>query len=305
MEYTTIGIDVSKENLDIYFQSSNEYLHISNDKQGYKKLLKRIKESYNVKRIVIEHTGGYQKEAVKFFQEKGYGVCVVNPSKVRNFAKALGVLAKTDRIDAKILAQYGEKIKPEVTQPESEIVSKLQELVKYRTNIVESIKQYKCRLDKCSSKFLENKITKTLKFLTEQRKDLEVEIKNLINSCEEFYSKKSILENISGVGEQTVCVLLSELPELGFLDKRKIVSLCGLAPMNRDSGKMKGKRCIYGGRKEVRNAIYMATVNAIRCNKIIKEHYCSLKNRGKPSKVAMVACMRKLLLHTNSLIKNM
>ncbi len=302
MNITTIGIDVSKAKLDIFFLSSGEAMEISNNTRGFKELLQRIKSEYSVKRVIIEHTGNYQKEVVMFLQKHGFCVCVVNPNKVRNFARAMGVAAKTDKLDAKVLAQYGDVIQPEETKVQDKNISTLKELVNFRAQIIETIKQYNNRQEKHPISMIGKEIKKMITILQKQQKIIETKIREFIKSHDDILSKYQTLEKVKGFGEQTVSVLLAQLPELGCLEKRKLTALCGLAPINRDSGTMKGKRTIYGGRKIVRNALYMATVNAIRCNNVIKVYYQGLKLRGKPSKVALVACMRKLLIYANSLL---
>lgn len=304
MNSTTVGIDVSKAKLDICFLSSGETIEVSNDKQGFFSLLRKFQKNYIVKQIIIEHTGNYQRGVVDFLQKHSFSVSVVNPGKVRNFAKAVGILAKTDKIDAYVLAQYGEVLCPEESSPEASGIVKLREMVSFRTQIVETAKQYKNRLEKQPSDFIAKEICKLIEQLAKKQKIIESKIREFIKNNERLSKKQEILQSIKGVGEQTVFILLSELPELGRVDKRKLTALCGIVPINRDSGMMRGKRCISGGRKTVRNALYMSVISAIRCNQVIKEYYSGLKQRGKPSKVALVACMRKLLIYSNSLMKN-
>lgn len=303
MDYTTIGIDVSKTKLDICFLSTGEMITISNDNEGFAKLLKRIRR-YNVDRIVIEHTGNYQKEIVLYLQKHNLKVCVVNPSNVRNFAKAAGIIAKTDKIDAYVLAKYGEMFKPEATKENDVEIEHLKELINFRTQLVETIKQFKTRLEKKPSALISKEISKTIKSLVLQQTKIEKQIKETIEYNQNMIKLYNKLNEIVGFGEQTITILLAHLPELGHLERNKLSALCGVAPINHDSGKMRGVRCIYGGRKIVRNALYMATVSAIQHNKVIHEYYTNLKIRGKPSKVAIVACMRKLLCYANSLVKN-
>lgn len=305
MDSTTIGIDVSKAKLDVCFLSSGETIEVSNDKWGFYSLLRKIKKNYIAKQITIEHTGNYQKDIVAFLQKHSYAVSVVNPGKVRNFAKAIGILAKTDKIDAYVLAKYGEVVQPETSSVTDMTIMQLRELVSLRTQIVETLKQFKNRLEKQPSTFVQKEILKIIKFLTDKQKNIECKIRAFIKDHDRLKTLMEKLLSIKGIGEQTVFVLLSELPELGSLDNRKLTALCGLAPINRDSGMMRGKRCIFGGRKTVRNALYMAAINAIRCNDVIKEFYKRLKSNGKPSKVAIVACMRKLLIYADSVVKNL
>ena len=303
MDYTTIGIDVSKAKLDICILTSGEVITVDNDNKGFAKLLKRIK-CYNVDRIIIEHTGNYQKGIVSYLQARDLKVCVVNPSKVRNFAKAAGVMAKTDKIDAYVLAKYGEMFKPEAIKETDAEIEKLKELVNFRLALVETIKTFKVRLEKKPSSVIVKEINKTMKSLLLQQTKIEKQIREVIRSNQKMMQFFDKLNQIVGVGEQTITVLLSHLPELGTLERNKISALCGVAPMNHDSGKMRGLRCIQGGRKIVRNALYMATIPAIAHNPVIHEYYARLKAKGKPSKVAIVACMRKLLCYANSMAKN-
>ena len=305
MDNTTIGIDVSKAKLDICFLSSGECIKISNDIQGFKLLLKHIKKNYIVKRIIIEHTGNYQRDIVNYLQKYKFIVCVVNPSKVRAFAKASGILAKTDKIDAYVLAKYGEMFTPEENKIQDENIIKLRELTNFRRQIVEACKLFKTRLEKKPSAFIAREINKLIKNLENQEKEINKKIKEFIANNTEMMKKSQILLTIDGFGEQTVNTLLSNLPELGQIEKNKLSALCGIAPINHDSGKLYGIRSIYGGRKVVRNMLYMAAVSASVHNKVIRDYYLRLKNKGKPAKVALVACMRKLLVYANSLIKNM
>ena len=305
MEYTTIGIDVSKAKLDICFLSTGETITVSNDLQGFKLLLKKINKSYDVAKIIIEHTGNYQRNCVMFLQRHNFSVCVVNPNKVRNFAKAAGILAKTDRIDAYVLAKYGEMFNPEETKDTDKTVAELRELVSFRAQLVEACKLFKARLEKEPSVAMKKEVCKVIAYFEKQEKDINKKIKEFIAQHQEMLKKAKSLLSINGIGEQTVNILLSYLPELGNIEKNKLSALCGLAPINHDSGNMRGLRCINGGRKIVRNALYMATVSASVHNPIIRNHYLALKARGKPSKVALVACMRKLVCYANLLMKNL
>ena len=230
---------------------------------------------------------------------------MVNPSKVRAFAKASGVLAKTDKIDAYVLAKYGEMFTPEENKIQDENIIKLRELTNFRRQIVEMCKVFKTRLEKKPSAFIAREINKLIKNLEKQEKEINKKIKEFIADNSEMMKKSQILLTIDGFGEQTVNTLLSNLPELGQIEKNKLSALCGIAPINHDSGKLYGIRSIYGGRRVVRNMLYMAAVSASVHNKVIRDYYLRLKNKGKPSKVALVACMRKLLIYANSLVKNM
>lgn len=300
MDYTTIGIDVSKVKLDIFFDSTKKLMTVSNNFQGFGKLLHYIqKYSLNVDRIIVEHTGSYQKELVSFLHNHNMPVCLVHPAKVRNYAKAVGRLAKTDKIDAQILSNYGKIMQPEISEPEHPNVKKLRELVKYRRQLTDCLVMTKQWREKKPDPQILQRISSLVEHLKFQIEEIEAQILQFIKSNETLYKRFQTLIETKGIGKISASILISELPELGYIPKNKIVALCGLAPMNRDSGTLRGKACIQGGRKIVRNALYMSIISAIRTNDVIHQYYSLLKGKGKPSRVAMVACMRKLIIHLN------
>ena len=304
MDYNTIGIDVSKAKLDVYFLQTRQFIQIDNDNKGYNKLKKIILNSYNqTLRIIVEHTGAYQKGIVKILLNANLPVCVVNPCKVRNFAKAKGYNAKTDKIDARLLAEFGAIMKPDINQDYGDLVDRLRELVRYKEGLTSMITQAKNKLEKKPQENISILLKEHIKYMTAQLKQVRQEIKSLITSDESLSQKRKELLEIKGVGEETVSTLLSEMPELGKLEKEKITSLVGLAPFNMDSGFYKGKQKIQRGRKQVRNALYMAALSAKRYNPILKTFYEKLRNRGKPYKVAMTAVMRKLIICINAKCK--
>jgi transposase len=305
MDYTAIGIDVSKIKLDVYFLASGEIIQVNNDKSGIAKLKKIITSKYSkTSRIVIEHTGGYQSDLVKYLQSYNLPVCVVNPGKVRHFAKAHGQKAKTDKIDAYILAVFGELMKPEISNRNPDIIDMLRELVGHKNQLMKALLREQERLEKKPSTFIKKDIEEHIFYLKSKIKIAREGIKELIKSDQELSRKSKILMEIKGVGDETVSVLLAELPELGNIDKNKLSALVGLAPFNRDSGMVKGRACISGGRKNVRNALYMSALSARRFNEILKVFYERMRANGKPYKVAATATMRKLLMCMNAKLKN-
>lgn len=304
MNYTTIGIDVSKAKLDIFFDSTGEWITIPNNIQGFNKFLQNLEEqNLNIERIIVEHTGSYQKELVSFLQRYSLPVCLVHPAKVRNFAKAIGRLAKTDKLDAQILSEYGKIMKPELFISDVSKNEHLRELVKYRRQLTDNLVLTKQWLEKRPPEEIKQMIQSIVTLLNTQIDSVEKEILDAIKLDAELYKRFKILTQTKGVAKRTASILLSELPELGKVSRNKIVALCGLAPINRDSGTMRGKACIQGGRKVVRNALYMSIISSIRINDVIHNYYQNLKENGKPSKVAMVACMRKLIIHLNQNLK--
>lgn len=304
MNYTTIGIDVSKAKLDIFFSSTGEWVTLPNNNDGFTKLLYICKESYPlIQRIIVEHTGSYQGQLVNYLYDNKLPVCLVHPIRVRSYAKAIGKLAKTDKIDAELLAQYGTVMNPELSQEKSVNIIKLKSLIKYRKQLTDNLTLTKQWLEKRPDPDIQNKIFELMKLLNMQLSDIDKEISTLVKSDGYMQRNFDILTQTKGIGKITAYILLAELPELGTLCRNKIVAMCGLAPMNRDSGTMRGKACIQGGRKVVRNALYMAVISAVKSNELIKNYYDKLKQKEKPSKVAITACMRKMVIHLNALLQ--
>lgn len=301
MNITTIGIDVSKQKIDICIYCSKETFTLTNDLSGFKQLLKKIRKmQLDVSRIVIEHTGGYQRDLVKFLINNDLPVCVVNPASVRHFAKAAGYLAKTDKIDAFVLALYGEKLQPKLTALKNEHLLVLRDLVNQRKQLSDWNKQTKQWLEKQPGKQWQKRIKSQQMWLEKQLKRARKEIRDFIKAHEDLCSRYNALLSVRGVGEDTAAFLLAELSELGDITRQKIVALCGLAPINRDSGMKRGKAFIQGGRKKVRNYLYLCVISCLRSDGVIRAYYDHLKAMGKPSKVAITACMRKLLIHLNT-----
>ena len=297
----TIGIDIAKDFFDICFLPSKRTLKLPNNTIGFKKLLKLIPS--DCFRVVMEHTGGYQKPLAKFLLSNNIPVSVINPCRARFFAKSLGRIAKTDKIDAYMLALYGSVNKPELSELETPNIDKLRQMVHRHNQLVKMITSETNRLEKETDKDLKRSCACVLKALNKELDRINEEIKLHIESDNELKHKKEVLERVSGIGKETSSMLLGLLPELGTVSRREIASMVGVAPMNRDSGQKQGHAYISGGRKDVRYGLYMPTLTAAtRYNPVIKAFYARLISKGKPAKVALTACMRKLLVHLNSLL---
>ena len=300
MNNTTIGIDVSKQKLDI-FSSSGEWITLPNTEEGFTKFLKICKKTYpNIQKIIVEHTGSYQNELVSHLHTNKMPVCIVHPTRVRNYAKAIGRLAKTDKIDAELLANYGEMMSPELSSEKPLNIQKLRSLIKYRKQLTDNLTLTKQWLEKKPDQEIVMKISQLVNFLNKQLSKIDTDLHQLVQSDKTLSNTFLTLTTTKGIGKITAYILLAELPELGTICRNKIVAICGLAPLNRDSGTLRGKACIQGGRKIVRNALYMSVIAALRSNKQIRDFYDNLRKNGKPAKVAITACMRKMITHLNS-----
>jgi transposase len=277
-----IGIDVSKTTLDVFVRPIKNTFSISNNRQGIKKLVKEIKK-ITPQLIIAEATGGMEKPMVKELQLKNMPIVVVNPRQVRDFAKAIGRLAKTDKLDSSVLAHFGEAIKPEVRSMKDEVVEYLNELLVRRTQLIQMMS---CEKNRSYSALghIKKQIQKTINFLEKELKQIDECISNHIDKDSELIKKQEIINSVPGIGKVTTISLLSELSELGNANKKEIGALCGVVPFNKDSGNMKGSRVIFGGRARVRTALYMATISAIRCNPVIKIFYERLRSKGKKLK---------------------
>ncbi|WOD38455.1 IS110 family transposase [Nodosilinea sp. E11] len=295
-----IGIDVSKRCLDVYIRPLGRTLQVANSELGLVELHQHL-DGLVIGLIVLEATGGYQTLAARTLMEQGYPTVVVNPRQVRDFAKATGRLAKTDKIDAEVLAHFADAIRPEVRAMVSEDGQMLQGLVTRRQQLVEMRSAEKTR-QRTAWPTVQANIETHIEWLDEQIKALDADIEALIQQSDQWQRTRDLLTSVPGLGPATIGVLVSQLPELGRLSAKPLASLCGLAPMNRDSGQMRGKRQIVGGRAAVRTALYMATLVATQHNPVIREFYQHLLQRGKPKKVALIASMRKLLTILNAMV---
>jgi transposase len=298
-----IGIDVCKRRLDVHLRPQTIEIGFNNDSSGIEALIQKL-QPYEVGLIVLESTGGLERNAVAELRQAGFAVVVVNPKRVRDFAKATGRPAKTDRIDAQILAHFADAIRPHVREMASEEAQVLQDLVSRRQQLVEMLSSERNRLGSVRRPKGREDIEAHIEWLKARIKGLEQEIQAHLNASEQWQAQVELIQSVPGVGQVTASTLLALLPELGKLTRQEIASLVGVAPMNFDSGQMKGKRRITGGRAAVRAALYMATLVATRHNLTIRVFYDRLVKAGKSKKVALVACMRKLLVILNAMLKS-
>jgi len=297
-----VGIDVSKTRLDADCAPESKSYSVENGDQGVAFLVEHLKE-LDPALIVLEATGGYETAAVAAIAEAGLPVVVVNPRNVRAFARATGRLAKTDALDAQVLAEFAMIIKPKVRDLPDAVSAELKALSTRRRQLIEMLVAERNRLS-AAPKPVRPNIEAHINWLKDELKKLDSDISSFIKAHASYQEKDQILKSAPGIGPVISTMLLSELPELGTLNRKQISALVGVAPFNRDSGKFRGKRRVYGGRANVRTALYMGALVATRHNPIIKEFYVRLIEAGKPAKVALVACTRKLLTILNSMVKH-
>lgn len=295
-----IGIDVSKEHLDVA-SSEGWTLRVSNDGPGHARLCEQLK-SEPPKLIVMEATGGLERCLAVALAAQELPVRVVNARLVRHFAKAAGLLAKTDRIDAQVLVRFGQAMKPVAREPVSEQLLALQALVTRRRQLVEMLVMERNRLS-TAHKAVKPQVLRTIKWLEKQLASNDTDTDDALRACGVWHEKVELLESVPGIGRVIALSLIATLPELGTLNRRQISSLAGVAPFNRDSGQLRGHRSIYGGRVSTRGALYMAALVGARHNPVLKSFYQRLRTAGKPAKVALVACMRKLLTILNVMVR--
>jgi transposase len=297
-----VGIDVCKARLDVHLLTDGQSFSVANNAEGHAQLHARLPQPGQCL-VVVEATGGYQRDLVLHLVDQGHEVAVVNPKRVRDFARALGAQAKTDRIDARTLARFGEAFRPRTVENASEKQRELAAHVLRRCQLVELRAVEKNHRESAASPGVFKNIQKVIKVLDQQIREVEREIQSLLESDKQWVAKAEIIGSVPGVGMVLVTTLLTEMPELGRGNRKEITALAGLAPYNNDSGKFIGQRRICGGRTAVRKVLYMATLAAARCNPPIKSLYDRLRQAGKPHKVAIVACMRKLLTLLHHLVK--
>lgn len=301
----TVGIDVSKATLDVAVGLNSPPLSLMNDIEGFDALLLQL-AAHSVALIVMEATGGLETAAACALQAAGYAVAIINPRQARDFARAMGQLAKTDRIDARILAQLGEVIE---RHPERDRFIKplptveqqvLAALVTRRRQLIAMLVAERNRLAQVHAQTRKS-VDTIIGALTKELERIDHDMAEHIRT--HFADLSALLNSVKGVGPATIATLIAEVPELGKLSRREISGLIGIAPINRDSGLMRGKRTIFGGRSSVRRVLYMAALVAVRHNPVIQTFYNRLVTAGKPKKVALVACMRKLLTILNAMVK--
>lgn len=295
------GLDIAKASLQLHLQSKSSDL--ANTAKGHARLIKRLAAVPGI-HVICEATGGYERAVVAALHAASIAVSVINPARVRQFARASGELAKTDPIDAALLTAFGQAFAPEATPQRTATEIKLAALVSRRAQLIQVSVAEKQRADICEEPALQKLFKAWLAQLEKQMAKVESLIDQLLAGQSALADQVRRLEQITGVGRITAITVLATLPELGQLNRRQAGALAGLCPYNRDSGKREGKRCIGGGRAEVRCALYMAALSASRSNPLLKTFYDRLIAAGKPAKVALTAVMRKLIVLMNHLLKN-
>lgn len=302
MNKSFVGVDLSKRYLDVAISSQAEQWRLCNDTAGLATLSQRL-QTLKPALVVLEASGGLERPVARALNQAELPVAVVNPRQVRHFAKALGRLAKTDSLDARVLAKYAESIQPEPRPQADEQTEQLQDLLTRRRQLVEMLTAEKNRLQQAPPQ-LHPRVQAHIDWLNEELDQVNDQIAQRQQSDAVWQKQSALLQSTPGVGPVLSSTLLAYVPELGVLNHKQIASLIGVAPFNRDSGTMRGQRTIWGGRAQVRAVLYMSTVSATRCNPVIRQFYQRLRAAGKPAKVALVACMRKLLVILNAMIKH-
>jgi transposase len=297
-----IGIDVSKDKLDVAVLGEKQTWQVDNAANGIADLVKQVTD-LQPELIVVEATGGYQRHVVEVLFHAGLSVAVVNPVRVRQFARACGMLAKTDKLDAQVLAEFGRRVQPKCYEGKNEAEKQLSALLVRRKQIEEMLKAEQNRL-RTISPSLRGSVERMIAILKEEKKRLDEQIREVMSEQKAWQEQREILSSAPGVGLVTTATLLADLPELGKMDRKKIAALVGVAPMNHDSGKKRGYRKTKGGRGNVRSVLYMSTLVATRYNPLIRTQYQQLLKRGKLKKVALTACMRKFLIILNAMVRD-
>lgn len=299
---TFIGIDVSKAVLEVAVHQREIRFQVPNKESAFPQLLAEL-IALRPKLIVLEATGGLEIPIVTALYAIGLPVVVVNPRQIRDFAKAIGQLAKTDKLDATVLAHFAAAIQPAVRRVKNTAELELDALVTRRRQLVEILAEEKTRLNSTATAAMREEVRTHIAWLEQRLADIDEQLRKRITESPVWRIKDDILQSVPGIGPVTALTLVADVPELGQLNRHQAAKLVGVAPLNRDSGKLRGTRHIFGGRKAVRNTLYMASQSAVRHNPVIKAFYERLLANHKPKKVALVACMRKLLTIVNTMIK--
>ena len=298
-----VGVDVAKNTVDSALGPQGEVFTLPNSAAGFGALIKRL-ENYLVALVVMEATGGYEEQLADALRDAGYKVAVVNPRQMRDFARALGILAKTDRIDARVIARYAEAVKPPARERKSPAERELAGLVARRGQLMDHLTAGKNRLGRRVVPRVRADIRRAIAGLGRRIATLDRDIGKLIKADSDLATRSALLTSVPGAGPQLAATAIAYLPELGTVDEKQIAALVGVAPLNRDSGAYSGRRTTWGGRSRVRSALYMSALSASRHNPVIKAFYDRLVESGKPKKVALTACMRKLLVILNAMLRN-
>jgi len=303
MEKTYVGIDVSKATFDVYCLPEESWQSFPNTPDGISACREKL-SGFQETLVVLESTGGYERKLAETLEQAGHAVAVVNPRRTRRFAQACGLLAKTDKIDARVLGHYAATLQPPARGVLDAHRQQLKSLTARRQQLVTMHTAEANRMEHASDPYIASSLKSVLAFLEEEQGKIEREIAQHINNTPEFKQAKENLDSAPGVGGTTASMMVVEIPELGTLNRRQIASLIGTAPFNQDSGKFRGKRMTGGGRGHVRTKLYMPTVVATKHNPVIREFYQRLLAKGKSKMVAIIACMRKLLTILNQMVKD-
>lgn len=297
-----VGIDVSKKRLDVAFRPTGEVLSFEHDEAGIQQLVENL-TAQSTTLVALEATGGLEVPLATALALAGVPVAVVNPRQVRDFAKAIGQLAKTDRIDAAVIARFAEAVRPEARALPDESASLLSAVVARRRQLVEMLVMEQNRLSTTPLK-LRKEVQEHIDYLKRRLKDSNKDLQRHLRETPLWREKDDLLQSVPGVGKIVSASIIANLPELGRLDRKEIAALVGVAPFNHDSGLHRGRRAIRGGRAEVRASLYMAALTASKRNKTLATFYQRLLAAGKPKKVALTACMRKLLTMLNAMVRD-
>lgn len=303
MEQVFVGIDVAKDRLDIHVRPSGESFSVSRDGEGLAALVERLRQMVP-SLIVLEATGGFEVSVAAALASGGLPLVVVNPRQIRDFARATGKLAKTDSLDAAAIAHFAEAVRPEPRPLPDQQARELGELVARRRQVIEMMVAERHRGRLLQSKRVKQRIERHLVALQKELTGIEADLDESIRGTPAWRESEDLLKSVPGIGNATARTLLADLPELGTLGRKQIAALVGVAPFNRDSGLWRGKRMIWGGRARVRSALYMAALVASRYNPVISAFYRRLRDLGKPPKLALAACMRKLLVMLNAILRD-
>jgi transposase len=298
-----VGIDVSKARLDVCVRPSGEQFQVANDEAGAGELVTKLKE-LSATLTVMEATGGFEVPVASALAAAGIALAIVNPRQIRDFAKSSGRLAKTDALDAQVLALFAERVRPEPRPLDDEQTQLLSALLTRRRQIVEMIGAETNRMHACREPTMRKSIYKHVQWLRKELRDVDTDLGNKLRESAVWREKDAIFRSVPGVGPVTSRTLLADVPELGTLTRGQIAALIGVAPLNVDSGTMRGKRRIWGGRASVRAVLYMSALVATKCNPVIRAFYERLLAAGKEKKVALVACMRKLVVMLNAMARD-
>lgn len=297
-----IGVDTGKQQLDIYIRPLDIFFTVSNNEKGIKQAINKIKKHHPT-RIIIEATGRLEHEFIMACSKAKLPFVVANPAHIKKFAGAIGRLAKTDKLDTQLIAHYGEAIKPKLSQLKPQNMRLMSDLLSRRRQLIVMQTMEKNRLQ-IMPKEITNMIKPIIATIKKQLEKVDEKLLKLIQSCDDYKAKNDIIQSMPGVGNVVAISLLSNMPELGFLTNKQASALVGVAPVNRESGIYQGQRRIKGGRHQIRTVMFMAMMSAMQCNPVFKATYQRLVASGKPKKVAIIACVRKMIVILNSMVRD-